>query len=259
MRRFAGIASALTGLKSLLNQMKKEEIQLWDWQRILIGNTPWEFMLEVFIRTVLIYLVLLVVMRLLGKQLSTNISILSITITVTLGAIVSPAMQLPDRGVLLGTTALLCLTAFHRIVSWLSLKNRKIEVLTQGDVGLLVKNAVIDVVQLRKTGISHEELFEQLRKQKIFSLGQVKRVYLEASGQFSIFKYEQERPGLCIMPDDDEQIYRGEARSNRYLACKNCGKVVAGQPSSTQPCANCGVNDWDQAVQVEEEERVPVD
>ncbi len=238
--------------------MKKEEIHLGDWQRILIGNAPWEFMLEVLIRTVIIYLILLVIMRLLGKRMNTNVSILDMAVTLTLGAIVSPAMQLADRGLMLGAAALLCIALLQRLVSWLAFKSRKIEVLTQGDVTLLMKNGVMDVGQLRKTVLSHEQLFEQLRKQKVYHLGQVKRVYLEGSGQFSVFKNAEEKPGLCILPDDDEQLYRGTTRSKQFLACKNCGTVVRGQASSTKPCTRCSVNDWDEAVQVEEEEKIEV-
>ena len=50
--------------------MNKEEIKLSDWQRILIGDAPVEFLLEVFIRTALIYLALLIIMRFLGKRMN---------------------------------------------------------------------------------------------------------------------------------------------------------------------------------------------
>ena len=93
--------------------MKKEEIQLWDWYRIMISNAPVEFMFKVFIRTVLIYLVLLVVMRLLGKRLNTHVSLLDMAIMVTLGAIISPGMQLPDRGVVPTVWVLVGVAVFH--------------------------------------------------------------------------------------------------------------------------------------------------
>jgi uncharacterized membrane protein YcaP (DUF421 family) len=229
--------------------MKKEEIQLWDWGRILVGNAPVEFMAEVFIRTVLIYLVLLVAMRLLGKRLSTHVSILDMAVTVVLGAIISPGMQLPDRGVVPTVLVLVCVIAFQWAISLLSFKWRKVEVLTQGDVTLLVKNGVIDVGKLKNTAISHEQLFERLRGSKIRNLGQVKRVYLEGTGQFSIFRNAQDKPGLCILPAEDEKVFRGEPRTDRFVACKNCGHVVPTQPSPT-PCPRCRADDWDKAVAV---------
>jgi uncharacterized membrane protein YcaP (DUF421 family) len=129
-----------------------------------------------------------------------------------------------------------------------------VEVLTQGDVTLLVKNGIIDVGQLKNTDISHEQLFEQLRGNKVRQLGQVKRVYLEASGQFSIFRYAKDKPGLCILPAEDEKVYRSERRTDRFFACKNCGNVKEKHTNSPQPCSLCGANDWDLAVAVPREE-----
>ncbi len=229
--------------------MKKEEIQLWDWGRILVGNAPLEFMAEVFIRSVVIYLVLLVAMRLLGKRLSTHVSILDMAVTVVLGAIISPGMQLPDRGVVPTVFVLVCLIAFQWAISLLSFKSRKVEVLTQGDVTLLVKNGVIDVGKLKNTGISHEQLYEHLRGNKVRQLGQVKRVYLEGTGQFSIFRNAKDKPGLCILPAEDENVFRGEPRTDCFRVCKNCGNVVEANASPT-PCLLCRANDWDQAVSV---------
>lgn len=229
--------------------MKKEEIQLWDWGRIMIGNAPLEFMVEVFLRTLIIYLCLLVAMRLLGKRLSTHVSILDMAITVVLGAIISPGMQLPDRGVVPTIVVLVCVIAFQWAISLLSFKWRKVEVLTQGDVVLLVKSGVIDVEKLKNTAISHEQLFEQLRGSKVRQLGQVKRVYLEGTGQFSIFRNAKDKPGLCILPSEDEKVYRSEPRTDRFLACKNCGNVVETRPSPT-PCPFCRADDWDKAVAV---------
>ncbi len=229
--------------------MKKEEIQLWDWGRILVGNVPLEFMAEVFIRSLVIYLFLLLTMRLLGKRLSTHISILDMAITVVLGAIISPGMQLPDRGVVPTVVVLVGVIAFQWAISLLSFKSRKVEVLTQGDVTLLVKNGVIDVEQLKKALVSHEQLFEQLRGSKVRHLGQVKRVYLEGTGQFSIFRNAKDKPGLCILPAEDEKVFRGEPRTDRFLTCKNCGHVEETHPSPA-PCRLCRAGDWDQAVSV---------
>ena len=78
--------------------MKKEDIQPWDWQRILFGQAPPEFLIEVFLRTTLIYLALLVVTRALGKRMGGQLSISELAVMVTLGAIVSPAMQIPQLG-----------------------------------------------------------------------------------------------------------------------------------------------------------------
>ena len=64
--------------------MKPEEIKLEDWQRILFGNITPLFLAEVFIRTLIMYLVLLTVVRWLGKRMSGQLTIIEMTMMITL-------------------------------------------------------------------------------------------------------------------------------------------------------------------------------
>jgi uncharacterized membrane protein YcaP (DUF421 family) len=228
--------------------MKKEEIHLWDWQRLLIGEAPAEFMLEVFIRTIIIYLLLLVAVRILGKRMSANITTFEMSVMLTLGAVVSVPMQAPDRGLLQGIVILACVVILHRSLSLLTFKSKKLEVITQGDVSLLVKNGVIDVKELKKSAMSHEQLFAQIRGKNIRHLGQVKRVYLEACGLFSVYENSNPKPGLSVLPAKDGNISRVQPRTDKYVACKNCGNTIEARATHAGTCKSCGATDWDQAV-----------
>ena len=55
--------------------MDKDEIFLGDWKRLLFGNTPVEFLQKVVIRTIFIYYLLLIVIRLPDKRLSVQLII----------------------------------------------------------------------------------------------------------------------------------------------------------------------------------------
>lgn len=82
--------------------MKSEQIPIEDWQRILFGNNPPEFMLEVFIRSVIILFTFLVTARLLGKRMNGQLTLTEMAVMVSLGVVISPIMQLPDRGIFRG-------------------------------------------------------------------------------------------------------------------------------------------------------------
>ncbi len=75
--------------------MEKREIKLDDTGRILFGEAPAEFLLEVLIRTLIIYVALLVTVRLMGKRMVGQLTISEMSVMLTLGAIVSPGMQAP--------------------------------------------------------------------------------------------------------------------------------------------------------------------
>ncbi|MGY3215073.1 DUF421 domain-containing protein [Mucilaginibacter sp. HD30] len=226
--------------------MKKFEIHLADWQRILFGQAQPIFLLEVLVRTLIIYIFLLFVLRWLGKRMSGQLTILEMVVMLTLGAIVSVAMQVPDRGITLSMFVLFCTLAFQRGLSWLGIKSARIEELTQGKISTLVKDGVLDLDEMRRCRISPQQLFAQLRSSGIFSLGEVRRVYLEACGLFSTVKMHNQVPGLPIMPPGDNRVLTVLRYAND-MACKNCGHVNPHR-HQLKECPHCGQNSWTQAV-----------
>jgi hypothetical protein len=93
--------------------MKKEDIRLGDWHRLFISEAPLEFMLEVVLRTLIIYLVPLLTMRLLSQRMTAQLNVTELMLM--LGGVVSVGMQLPDRGLLLSTFTLACLLVLYRV------------------------------------------------------------------------------------------------------------------------------------------------
>lgn len=233
--------------------MKKDEIHLEDIKRILFGLAPPEFLLEVFIRSLIIFVILLFVIRLLGKRMSGQLTIMELAVMLTLGAIVAVPMQMPDRGILQGVILLLIIALCHRGISYLGFIHGKIEDVTQGKSSLLVKDGILQLNELKKVRVSHQQLYAELRQEKIFNLGSVDRVYMEACGIFSIFQSDEPKPGLSIFPPDDgdivgikEEAFTKEHQKRALSACCNCGYV---RPKAEQgSCKNCGNDEWIDAI-----------
>lgn len=228
--------------------MKKEEIFLGDWQRILLGNAPWEFMLEVFIRTIIVYIAVLITWRILGKRMNAQLTITELAVMITLGGIASVPMQLPDRGILLGILGLACAVIFQRSINLFTFFSRKAETTIYGDVGLLVKDGILQLDQMDHYHISKEQVFAGLRSQKIQHLGEVKRAYLESSGLFSIFKQDNPHPGLSVFPEKDDQMHQDKPQDQAFAACLHCGKIVRQSELKEKACPNCQENNWTYAV-----------
>jgi len=228
--------------------MKKEEIHLEDWQRIFIGDAPVGFLVEVFVRTFLIYLALLVVMRLLGKRMNGQLTNLELAVMLTMGALISPAMQIPDRGLLSGMLALLCALVFLRGTNWLGFKSTNVEKLIQGTETVVVKDGIIQLEAMAKNRLSHQQIYAALRSKNVYNLGNVKRLYLEAYGMFSIYEDEKGKPGLSVLPPSDAEIQSIHGYPDeKILACTNCGKTVPAQPKPG-PCSVCRTNQWSDAI-----------
>jgi len=235
--------------------MKKEEIHWEDWQRILLGNAPLEFMLEVLIRTAIIYFFLLVTLRLMGKRMGGQLTIAELAVMLTLGAIVSVPMQAPDKGLLQGLLVLICALIFQRGLTYFAVKHKKIESLTEGTASMVVKDGVLLVDQLSALKISKEQLLAVLRNQEVYNLGEVQRLYLEACGIFSVFRYASPKPGLLITPDADEGTYAAFDVDETMQSCENCGNTIAANTSNST-CDNCGSTSWTNAIKLKSDESI---
>jgi len=228
--------------------MKKEEIHWADWHRILLGTAPTEFLLEALIRTIIMYLILLIVLRLLGKRMGGQLTISELAVMLTLGAIIAVPMQIPEKGILQGILVLFCALVFQRGINYLGLISHKMENFIQGRERLLIKNGVMVMDQLRTMKISREQMAAVLRNKGIYNLGEVSRVYIEACGLFSVYKTAKAKPGLELLPPQDDA-----ARSELYVnsgvyVCWQCGKTASQLTETNHPCNNCGANEWTAAV-----------
>jgi uncharacterized membrane protein YcaP (DUF421 family) len=219
--------------------------------RLLLGKDPFAFLAEVAVRTIVIYLVLMVIVRLLGKRMSGQLSNLELAVMMTLGAVVSPPMQISERGLLPAVLQLAALLCCQRVIATLTAKYGRFERTVFARGSTLVEDGRLLLPAMKDACICHEQLFGQLRTHGIRHLGQVRRVYLEVSGTFSILRAPEPRPGLAIVPAVDTAMARDLPEAS-VSACDYCGHV---EPRATdRPCKYCGACAWKRAVAVNHEE-----
>lgn len=221
--------------------MKEQEIVPWDVKRIFLGQTPAAFLLEVLVRTAVVYLALLVVVRLLGKRMSGQITILEMGVMLSLGAIVSVPFLTPDRGMVIGVLLLVAILALQHGLSFWGTRSPKLEMLSQGRATALVRDGVMLLDELGRAAISREQLFAMLRGKQVEHLGQVKRLYLEGCGLFSVLRAKDPRPGLAVVRPSDLELFEHD-RSR--LVCSTCGNPGEGAAPGGAPCARCGHCAW---------------
>jgi uncharacterized membrane protein YcaP (DUF421 family) len=217
-------------------------MKAFDWHRILLGVAPWSFLLEVALRVLTVYLVLVLTVRLLGKRMSGHIGNLELAVMLALGAIVAVPFQDPMRGVLPSLVLLTCLLALQRGLSALGARHAGIERALQNCPSLLVADGVLTLDGLRDANVSADQLFAVLRSQGVGQLGEIKRVYLEAYGCFSLFRQEPAQPGLSIAPSWDEALRGAQDKADGVVRAR------AAPDSGAPSCANCRTRHWVEAV-----------
>ncbi|WP_031530197.1 DUF421 domain-containing protein [Dyadobacter crusticola] len=218
--------------------MKPEEIFINDWQRIFIGDVPGAFYAEVVLRVAVIYLILMVAMRLMGKRMASQLSRNEMAAMVSLAAAIGVPLQSPDRGILAVVVIAGIVVFVQQLIARLASKNQRLEKITQGNVTPLIEDSRLNLQLMKRTGITRERVFAQLRCKRIRHLGEVKRLYFEAGGKFTLVKRHESVPGLPILPiwDQDFQL-RISAISDKWV-CSNCGQD-RGMAQPTKCCENC--------------------
>jgi uncharacterized membrane protein YcaP (DUF421 family) len=217
--------------------MQSFEIHLNDWYRIVFGNVPLSFLLEVVFRVVFLFLLILFCMRLMGKRMAAQLDNNETVALAALAASVGIPIQTPDRGLVPALIVGMVVVAGQRLVASKGLSSERFERNTQGDVCVLVTDGCLNLDNMLQTRISHERLFAQLRSMNIAHLGQVSRVYLEISGSFSVVENPSPQPGLSVLPDKDPEFRSRQPYRNDLLVCKQCGTVAH---NNAQQCHNCG-------------------
>jgi uncharacterized membrane protein YcaP (DUF421 family) len=218
--------------------MDKDKIQLSDIKRILIGEAPVEFLLEVFLRSIVAYVVMLVIIKLLGKRMSGKLTPTEMAVMLMFGAIVSGIMQIPDRGVIEGIFVLLLVLFIQRRVTLWTTKSETFETRVLGKMQVLVKDGVLETRQLKQEKISRSQLFAMLRSKNYSHLGEVKRLYMETSGSFSLFKAKEPPPGLSLYPEEDKSLFKEQSFDAGKTVCYDCGTLYQATKVPSQ-CGHC--------------------
>ena len=228
--------------------MKKEDIHITDWLRIVMGEVPAAFYIELVLRAMIIFLLLMVAMRFMGKRMSGLLSRNELVAMVSLAAAIGTPLTSPDRGILPAVIIAIVVVYIERWISAKAFRNEKFERYAIGELDILVNDAAIDLEVLKKVRISRERLMAELRGSGVKQLGSVKRFYMEASGFFTLIKNEEPNEGLLILPSWDEEFCKRLTPSHTQVACGICGLL---QPKTTDlktTCPHCGEVAWANAV-----------
>lgn len=153
----------------------------------------------VFIRTLIIYLMLLVTMRLLGKRQMGEME-LSEFVLAALSADLA-AHPLQDIGIPLinGIVPVLTLFGCELIIAGIGMKSVRFRALLFGKPSLLVENGKIIQKQMRSNRFTPEELMQELRTQGYYDISRVKYAILETDGTLNVMPYPADKPASAAM------------------------------------------------------------
>jgi uncharacterized membrane protein YcaP (DUF421 family) len=151
-------------------------------------------LLQIVLRTGVIYLLVLIGVRLSGKREVGQMTPFDLTLLLLLSNSVQNAMTGPDTSLLGGAVAACTLLVLNYGVAAVSGSNRHLRRLIQGEPSLLIHDGKVIEPHMARERVSMDELHRALREHGINSPEQVALAVLEVDGSISCLKYDEIKP-----------------------------------------------------------------
>ncbi len=151
-------------------------------------------MMTAFTRTVILYFLIMIGLRLMGKRQIGELEPGELVLTMMISDLATVPMQ--DFGIplLAGVIPILTLLALSMLLSQLSLSSLRFRRLACGTPSVLIRDGRLQQEAMRKNRYTLDELLEELRGQGCSSIEDVKYAVLENSGRLSVLPWTRKQP-----------------------------------------------------------------
>ena len=177
-------------------------------------------MFTLFIRSIFIYLIVLIIFRLMGKRQLGELQPFEFVITLIIADLATIPMAEINIPLLHGVIPLLTLTAIQFLITFLSSKSLTMRKIINGKPVIVISPNGIDYENMKKLNMNMNDLTEALRGMNYFSLDQIEYAIVETNGKVSVMPTSSNSP----LVKEDLKIKSSEATLPIILACE--GKLV---------------------------------
>ena len=150
-------------------------------------------MLITFVRAVILYIIVLIVMRFMGKREIGQLQPFELVISIMIADLASTPMSEIGIPITSGIIPILGLLVMHLIISVLNMKSIKAREILCGKPRILIYRGKIDEKALIKEKFTINELEERLRGKDVMNLADVEFAILETSGEISVVLKPEKR------------------------------------------------------------------
>ena len=179
-------------------------------------------MIILFARTLIIYAVLLLAMRLMGKRQIGQLEVTDLVTTFMLSEIATLPIENPDMPLINSMIPIIILLTFEVVSSMLMIKAPGLKNLFSSRPGYLIKNGKLIESELIKNRISSEELISELRQNGISNISEADYAIMEKDGKVTVLPKPQYRPltakdlGITVSDDGLSHIIISNGVINRH-------------------------------------------
>ena len=171
-------------------------------------------MLIIFIRTLITYFTLVIVIRLMGKRQIGEMQPFEFIVTLIIADLACVPMSDVSIPLIYGVVSILALFLLHQLLSLFEQKSLTVKKIISGRPSLVINKDGVDLKELKKNNIGVEDLLESMRASGYFSLDQVDYAIFESNGKFSAMESGENAPAssLPLLIVDDGRIVKRNLR-----------------------------------------------
>ena len=151
-------------------------------------------MAVILLRTVLMYGVILLAVRLMGKRQVSQLQNSELVVTLLLSELAVLPIQEEEKSLWVGLAPMAALVACELLVSVLMLKSGRFRQLVCGSPTVVIERGQVLQKAMRHLRLTTEDLFEQLRQKGVFYLEDVAWAIVETNGMLSVIRRPEEEP-----------------------------------------------------------------
>ncbi len=216
-----------------------------DWKEFLMGQEEWSFLLEIVLRTFIMFLTIIIGLRILGKRGVKQLSLFELVVIIGLGSAAGDPMFYKEVGIASSIIVFMVIILLYTSVTYLIGKSKFFEKLLEGKSICLIENGEFSIKNFKKENLGSDEFFAELRLKGISHLGQVEKAIEEVSGEISVFYFEdsQMKYGLPIMPESLEHPLKTISTKGFY-SCTFCGYTEEKNTGNAGHCCKCRKDKW---------------
>ena len=150
-----------------------------------------------YFRAVFLYLLLVVVIRLMGKRQIGQMEAPEFVVTMLVANLAAIPMQDEDIPLHTGVVPILTVMGVEYLLSVLCMRSIFLRKLLCGKPVILIENGKLLQRNLRRTRVTLDELTQLLREKDVLDLKTIQFAILETSGRVSVFLYPKDRPATA--------------------------------------------------------------
>lgn len=155
--------------------------------------------LNMCLKTILLYFLIVLAYRIMGKKEVGELSIIDLIVTILIAELAAICIEDYKSSILVSIIPIISLVIIQILLSYISLKNNKIRNFIDGRPSVIIKAGKVCFKQMKKLRYSLDDLISQLREKGIKSIEEVDYAVLENSGTLSVFQKTKDYPLPIIL------------------------------------------------------------